>query len=110
MKYILILAFFFLLGQAYAQQKTIYVLNNRYNEHVNEFINKSPTFKPYRILVNYQIVDADDSRLIDYARVEGWVKKYFPHKNDEGVLCIDLENELYQHLKTKHPNSREYKR
>jgi len=109
MRYSLIFICFIFLGQAYGQNKPIYILKNRYNERTNQLIERSSIdFKQYRILVNYQLVMVDNGDAIDYRRVRSWIKKFFPGKNDEGLLCIDLENILYNRLKTKSPDSDEY--
>lgn len=108
MKAVFIFLSFILFGQACAQEKPIYVLKNRYDQHVNEVINNSPIdFREIRILVNYQIVDANNSSAIDYKRVKSWLDKFYPNKRDEGILCVNLENRFYNDLKNN--GTKDYK-
>src|SRR5699024_6005331 len=55
-------------------------------------------FKEIKILVNYMI-DPKKEGVVDYNRVKYWLDKFYPDKSSDGVLCIDLENELYNKLK-----------
>lgn len=100
MKLSLLIYCFIFLGQACAQDKPIYVIKSRYDQRVNDVINNSSIdFREIRILVNYQILDANNKDVIDYKRVASWVEKFFPNKNDEGILCVNLENKFYDDLK-----------
>lgn len=91
---------FLLFGNAYCQTKPIYVINSRYNEQLNDLIKTSDIdFREIKILVNYQLVNSNNSNVVDYNRVEMWINKLFPNENDEGVLCVDLENKYYEDLK-----------
>lgn len=44
-------------------------------------------------------IDPNDRGVVDYAILERNLKKLFPKEIDRGILCIDLENSIYQNLR-----------
>lgn len=86
-------------GSVFAQSKSIYIFKNRYNKEINEKIDNSDfNFKEIKILLGYMI-DPKKHNTIDYKSVEKWVAELFPDANQNGTLCIDLENQLYQNIR-----------
>lgn len=50
-------------------------------------------------------IDPHDTGVVDYAILERNLKKAFPKETDGGILCIDLENSIYQNLRNNDKES-----
>lgn len=85
----------------------IYVLHNRYSKIDQEYINDHKIFKNITILIGLMI-DPHNQGIIDSQSVKASLIKLFPDSADTGILCIDLENKLYQNLKNFSANSIQY--
>jgi len=99
MRNILIIVFFTFFNKVSAQDSSIYFFKNRYNQNTLQKIEQSRLdFKEIKILLGYMI-DPKRQEVADYKRVKKSLETLFPNANQEGVLCIDWENKLYQNIR-----------
>src|SRR5690606_20786721 len=93
------IVFFTFFNKVSAQDSSIYFFKNRYNQNTLQKIEQSRLdFKEIKILLGYMI-DPKRQEVADYKRVKKSLETLFPNANQEGVLCIDWENKLYQNIR-----------
>lgn len=98
-------------GQAFSQEIrdfNIYIFNKRYNSDVQKKVGELKGVKGMDLISGYMI-DPKKNGGIDLESVNKYVTKIYPNKNDGGLLCINLENKLYQNLKSNNTNTAKFK-
>lgn len=90
--------YFLLNNLLFAQENAqkIFIQKNRYNIEIQ----KNSRFENYKFFGKYYI-DRYNQNIIDYNQVIEGVNLYYPNREDSGYLMIDLENQIYQNLKSK---------
>jgi hypothetical protein len=86
---------------------SVFVFKSRYDSTGKKYIEDNNIFRKIDYLGGYMI-DPGKKGVIDLESVRKYVKKIYPRSDDTGTLCINLENRLYQNLKTSKPESEEY--
>ncbi|WP_339698162.1 hypothetical protein [uncultured Marixanthomonas sp.] len=86
----------------------IYVFKSRYSEEGKSFINEQPYLSEIKLLGGYMI-DPHKKGTINLESVDKHLKKLFPKPNDEGVLCVNLENRYYDNIRNYDVTHRKYK-
>ncbi|MDV7187796.1 hypothetical protein R3X25_10930 [Lutibacter sp. TH_r2] len=77
---------------------SIYYKKNIYNEETNKYLETNKNFKSYNILIQH-FIDPKNEGIINLEKVERYLIKTFPNKNEGGVLCINLENQIFKNLR-----------
>src|SRR5690554_4228185 len=85
----------------------IYILKHRFDDKGRDYIESHKVFKEFKLFSGYMI-DPKKKGIIDLESVERNLTKLYPLATDSGVLCINLENRLYDNLKNNNINSDEY--
>lgn len=80
------------------EQWNIYVFSHRYDDQGKKFIQKNSVFKKIDLIGGNKI-DPNKKDTFDYKNIEMHLLKLYPKKNAKGVLCINIENHIYQSLK-----------
>lgn len=78
---------------------SIYVFEGRYNESGREFVKKHDKLTNIKILTGYMI-DPKKRNVLDLISVSDHLLRISPHKSDNSVLCINIENKLFDDLRT----------
>lgn len=80
------------------KQWNIYVFFHRYDDKGKKFIQRNSIFK--RIdLIGENKIDPNKNDTFNYKSIEAHLLKLYPKTNAKGVLCINVENKIYQNLK-----------
>lgn len=109
-KIVAILIFFLFANMSFSQTKNIYILKHRYNQKVRNSIDKSNiSFKDIYVMTSHK-VDPKKNGNINYNEVDKYLNKWFPEKNTEGVLCLDLENKSFKDIRDNTANNQKYKK
>lgn len=97
MRHVLIIALLVFWQSAFSQQKKIYVFKDRYNRSEQNFIDQnSSRFTEIKVMTGNSLLT---NRSVDLKKVEQSLMKLYPSTNATGVLCLDLENPSFNHLK-----------
>lgn len=109
--YTLIIFFIFFNEVSYCQDVgfSLYVFKDRYEEAGKEFIENESIIDDIKLLGGYMI-DPEKKGVINLDRVRYHLVDLFPRPDDAGVLCINLENKLYQDLKNFDKKSYSFRR
>ncbi|MBW8330533.1 MAG: hypothetical protein K0M40_00815 [Prolixibacteraceae bacterium] len=85
----------------------IYVLEKRYDENGEHFIKNNGLLKKIDLIGGYMI-DPKERGLIDLESIKIYLNKLYPQADDEGVLCLNIENRLYNNLKKHDSGTKEF--
>jgi len=97
MREILVMTFILFVTNTFSQENKIYVFKDRYNKSEQKYIENDPSrFSEIKVMTANSLLT---NRKIDYRKVEESLQVMYPSNNATGVLCIDLENDAFKHLK-----------
>jgi hypothetical protein len=91
-----------------SQEFKIYYAPSLYNVEVQNLLQNNVNFKEYRLMLGIHI-DPKKQGVIDREVFERNIIKFYPNTNSTGVLCLDLENKLFENLKNCKKESKDYK-
>lgn len=80
------------------RQFSIYVFKDRYSLATGDFIESHHVFKVIKIM-GHNVIDPYNKGIFDFEKIELYINEEFPQRDASGVLCINIENSFYQHLK-----------
>jgi len=91
------------------QNKDIYIFEDKYNISLKELNDNSNLFefKSIEIFGQY-MMDPKKVGVVHYDLVDKYLAKMFPQKDVSGILCINLEGELYDQLKNNSVESEKF--
>lgn len=96
-------------GQLMSKPFIIYYDSQRYTQTLQQELDLKPSFKKYNLMLEYQI-DPNKTGSIDKDIFLKNLKNFFPNTSSEGVLCIDLENKVFDDLIKFDESTIEFKR
>lgn len=88
-----------------AQNKRIYVFEDRYKQPTKTLIKNVETDLYHIKILGQYMIDPKRNGLIDYNLVEKYLIKLYPDKDSSGILCINLEGKLFVDLRDHDLNS-----
>ncbi|MEJ5994821.1 hypothetical protein WG904_10375 [Pedobacter sp. Du54] len=102
MKRLFVLIIFLSIGsQLFSQVPkdiNLYLFKKRYNKKTWDIISKKKGILSIDILSGFMIDPKKDGSIF-YESVSNYLSKIYPQIEDKGLLCINLENQLFQNLK-----------
>jgi hypothetical protein len=102
-KCIIIMMFLIIpINKGVAQNFTVFVQSNRYKIKCENCI------KNYFFFGQYYI-DKKNNNIIDLKTLESGINTIIPDKNNSDLIVLDIENEIYQNIKTKDISDINYK-
>ncbi|MBD1429764.1 hypothetical protein [Sphingobacterium litopenaei] len=96
---LMVLIYFIGFGQT---NRVIYI-----NKEKPKVSNSRYVFKSIAIIYGGTI-DPNNDGTVNYLNIEKFIVSKFPNKNDVGIFCIDLENQLYKDLRDRAINSKRF--
>jgi hypothetical protein len=75
-----------------------YVFSRRYNETEKQYIVSNSLFKAID-LIGGNVIDPRKEGIIDLENLKTQLIEYYPEKDANGILCLNIENRLFQNLK-----------
>ena len=86
----------------------IYIFKKRYNSDTQKKAEELKNVKSMDLISGYAI-DPNKKGIIDLQSVSKYITRLYPNKNDQGLLCLNLENKLYQNLKSNRVSEATFK-
>lgn len=95
---------------AYAQERKVYIFKERYTADSRSFSGSIRNgFEDIKI-IGGGMIDPKKNGTIDMSSVEKFLVQLFPSVDDEGILCVDLENRIFHNIKDNELSSPIYKK
>lgn len=91
----------FILNLSYSQKINYYIQSIRYDNHITNQHN----FKNYDF-IGHAYIDKNNSGIIDYNLLKNRLLKMYPNKSDSSLVIINLENRIYNNLKSQEKKER----
>lgn len=110
-KIIVILSLFLfqiVVGQDKNEKLSIYAFKHRYGNKGVDYIERNKKIIPIKLLGGYMI-DPNKNGEFDMKSVKKHLKRLYPKKDEKGTLCINVETDHYQTLKSDNTGSEEFK-
>lgn len=91
------------------KEKYMYVFKDRYDDQTKAYIDSNSFFKEIKLLGGYMI-DPSKKNTVNLESVLVHLEKLYPNPDDDGVLCVNLENKLYHNIRNLPPFDSEFTR
>jgi len=108
-RFVVFFSFFIFSLTAFAQKSfTIYYDQNIHDKSVNDMLNRKISVRNYRLITQHYI-DPQNKGIVDLELLKRSIISSYPSGNSKEVICLDLENSLFNDLIKYPSNNRKFK-
>jgi len=86
---------------------TIYYDQNIHDKSVNDLLSSKISVRNYRLITQHYI-DPDNKGIVDLELLKRSIISSYPDSNSKGIICLDLENSLFNDLIKYTNNNRKF--